>query len=166
MQVELLMFVLTPADGFCCVWFIYPVNWVGFYLRTETESSLRNVVFKIKTGRWIMSKRLIIAKIIAAYSGNNAKNKYSLWGNIQFFNVKAGGGTYSSHWALEGIINEIRTFHNKCETIIDLSAVDIATGYGLDGRRVGIRVPVGVRFIHSPLRLDRFWGPPSLISYG
>jgi hypothetical protein len=32
-------------------------------LRTETESILRNVVFKIKTGLWIMSKSLIIAYI-------------------------------------------------------------------------------------------------------
>jgi hypothetical protein len=25
MYVELLMLVLTSADGFCCLWFIYPV---------------------------------------------------------------------------------------------------------------------------------------------
>jgi hypothetical protein len=37
---------------------------VGFYLRTEIESSLRNVVFNKKTGRWIMSERLIIVLMI------------------------------------------------------------------------------------------------------
>jgi hypothetical protein len=32
------------------------------------------------------------------------------------------------------------------------SAIGIATGYGLDGRGVGVRVPVGARF--SPLHVD------------
>jgi hypothetical protein len=32
----------------------------GFYLRMETEFSLRNVVLNEKTGRWIMSKKSII----------------------------------------------------------------------------------------------------------
>jgi hypothetical protein len=32
----------------------------GFYLRTETEPSLRNVVLKYKTGRWKMFEKLII----------------------------------------------------------------------------------------------------------
>jgi hypothetical protein len=38
------------------------------------------------------------------------------------------------------------------------SAVGIATGYGLDSREVGVRVPVGARFFRSPSRLHRFWG--------
>jgi hypothetical protein len=46
------------------------------------------------------------------------------------------------------------------------SAVGIATGYGLDGRGVGIRVPVGARIFSSPRRPDGFWGPPSLLSNG
>jgi hypothetical protein len=36
------------------------------------------------------------------------------------------------------------------------SAVGIATGYMLDGRGVGARVPVGARFFSSPRRPDRF----------
>jgi hypothetical protein len=32
------------------------------------------------------------------------------------------------------------------------SAVGIATGYGMDGRRVGVRVPVGTR-LFSPLNV-------------
>jgi hypothetical protein len=32
------------------------------------------------------------------------------------------------------------------------SAVGIATGYGLDDKRVGVRVPVGARFFSSPCR--------------
>jgi hypothetical protein len=41
-------------------------------------------------------------------------------------------------------------------------AVDIATGYGLNDRGVGVRVPVGSRMFSSPRRLDRFCGPPNL----
>jgi hypothetical protein len=46
------------------------------------------------------------------------------------------------------------------------SSVGIATGYGLDGRRVGVRVPVGPRIFSSPHRPDRLWGPPSLLPNG
>jgi hypothetical protein len=46
------------------------------------------------------------------------------------------------------------------------SAIGIATGYGLDGRGVGVRVPVGWRIFFSPRRHDRFWGPTSLLSSG
>jgi hypothetical protein len=44
--------------------------------------------------------------------------------------------------------------------------VGIASGYGLDDRGVGVRVPVGSRFFSSPLRPDRLWGPPHLLSNG
>jgi hypothetical protein len=61
------MFVFTPADSLCCVWFICPalcwfqcseigtssIDWAQlskFYLKTETEPSVRNDVFwKIRT---------------------------------------------------------------------------------------------------------------------
>jgi hypothetical protein len=46
------------------------------------------------------------------------------------------------------------------------SAVGIATGYGLDGREVGVRVQVWSRILSSPSRPDRLWGPPSLLSNG
>jgi hypothetical protein len=38
-------------------------------------------------------------------------------------------------------------------------AVCIATGYGLDDRGVGVRVPVESRILFSPRRPDRLWGP-------
>jgi hypothetical protein len=41
------------------------------------------------------------------------------------------------------------------------SVVGIATGYGLDDRGFGVRVPVGSKIFSSP-RPDRFWGSPSL----
>jgi hypothetical protein len=46
------------------------------------------------------------------------------------------------------------------------SADGIATGYGLDDRGVGVRVPVGWRIFSSPSRPDRLWGPPNLLSNG
>jgi hypothetical protein len=46
------------------------------------------------------------------------------------------------------------------------SVVGTATGYGLDDRGVGVRVPVGSRILTSPYRPDRLWGPPSLLSSG
>jgi hypothetical protein len=44
------------------------------------------------------------------------------------------------------------------------SVVCIATLYGLDGRGIGVRVPVGSRILSCPLRPDQLWGPPSLLS--
>jgi hypothetical protein len=42
------------------------------------------------------------------------------------------------------------------------SSVGIATGYGLDDRGVGVRVPVESRSFSSPLCPDQFEGPSSL----
>jgi hypothetical protein len=44
--------------------------------------------------------------------------------------------------------------------------VGIATGYGLHGRGVRVRVPVGTRFLSSPLRPDQLWGSSTLLSSG
>jgi hypothetical protein len=44
--------------------------------------------------------------------------------------------------------------------------VGIATGYGLDDRGVGVRIPVGSRIFSSPRRPDRPWGPPNHLSNG
>jgi hypothetical protein len=46
------------------------------------------------------------------------------------------------------------------------SSVGTATGFGLNDRRVGVRVPVGSRIFSSPHHRDRLWGPPSLLSNG
>jgi hypothetical protein len=45
-------------------------------------------------------------------------------------------------------------------------SVGIATGYGLDCRGVGVRVPVGSRIFSFPRRPDRLWGSPNLLSNG
>jgi hypothetical protein len=45
-------------------------------------------------------------------------------------------------------------------------AFGIATGYWLDARVVGVRVPVGARFFFGPYIPDQFWDPPSFISNG
>jgi hypothetical protein len=41
------------------------------------------------------------------------------------------------------------------------SAVGIATGYGLDDRGIGVRVPVESEIVISPYRSDRLCSPPS-----
>jgi hypothetical protein len=46
------------------------------------------------------------------------------------------------------------------------SVVGIETGYGLDDRGVGVRVPVGSGIFSSPRLPDRLWAPPSLLSNG
>jgi hypothetical protein len=47
-----------------------------------------------------------------------------------------------------------------------VSVVSIATGYGLDDRGFGVKVPVGVRIFSSPRRPARLSGPPNLPSNG
>jgi hypothetical protein len=46
------------------------------------------------------------------------------------------------------------------------SLVGIATVYRLDGRGIGVRVPLESRIFSSPRRPDPLWGPPSLLSNG
>jgi hypothetical protein len=46
------------------------------------------------------------------------------------------------------------------------SAVGIVTGYWLDDRGVGVRVPVRSRIFTSPCRPDRLWGLPNLLRNG
>jgi hypothetical protein len=46
------------------------------------------------------------------------------------------------------------------------SIVGIATGYRLDDRRVGVRVPVGSRIFSFPRRPGRLWGPTNFLSNG
>jgi hypothetical protein len=46
------------------------------------------------------------------------------------------------------------------------TSVGIAIGYMLDDGGVRVRVPVATRIITSPRRLDRLWGPLSLLSSG
>jgi hypothetical protein len=46
------------------------------------------------------------------------------------------------------------------------SVVGIATGYGLDDREVGVRVPVVLRIFSFPRCPDRLWCSPNLLSNG
>jgi hypothetical protein len=56
---------------------------------------------------------------------------------------------------------------NMCPLLRSQDSVGcIATGYGLDDRGAGFRVPVGARIFTSPCRSDRLWGPSSLLSNG
>jgi hypothetical protein len=46
------------------------------------------------------------------------------------------------------------------------NVVGIATDYGMNDRGVGVRVPVRPRIFSSPLRPNRLWDPPNLLSNG
>jgi hypothetical protein len=59
---------------------------------------------------------------------------------------------------------EILRLSSLCKSRV--STVGIATGYGLDDRGVGVRVPVGTKIFSSPRRPDWLWGPPNLLSIG
>jgi hypothetical protein len=44
--------------------------------------------------------------------------------------------------------------------VFALVGTGIGSSYGLDDRRVGVRVPVRSRILSSPRRPDRLWGSP------
>jgi hypothetical protein len=58
----------------------------------------------------------------------------------------------------------------RCAVYVSFSICGISsldrTGYGLDDRGVGVRVPVRSRIFFSPRRPDRLWGPPNLLTNG
>jgi hypothetical protein len=45
------------------------------------------------------------------------------------------------------------------------SAVGTATGYGLEGRGIGVRVPIESRLFSFPRRPDWFYGPTGTSGY-
>jgi hypothetical protein len=60
------------------------------------------------------------------------------------------------------VLTQFYQFRNKYNIIFQNgsrdNAVGIATGYGLDGRGVGIRVPVGSKIHSLPGHSDWYWG--------
>jgi hypothetical protein len=56
----------------------------------------------------------------------------------------------------------ILSFH-AAQRFVTFEHSGVATGYGPDGRGVGVRVQEGTRFFSSPRRRDRFWSLPSLL---
>jgi hypothetical protein len=72
-----------------------------------------------------------------------------------------GGGGFSQKITLKSNFKPFKTVFKSRNSV-----VGIATGYGLDDRRVGVRVPIGSRNFSFPCRSDRLWGSPSLLSNG
>jgi hypothetical protein len=75
------------------------------------------------------------------------------------------------HWTIARIFflrGRTSSAHRKVHIItlcfFRLRVVGIVTGYGLDNRGFGVRVPVGSTIFSSPRRPERLWGPPSLLS--
>jgi hypothetical protein len=66
------------------------------------------------------------------------------------------------------IVTDVITSNTICSKVLYSgsrdSAVDIATGYGLDGWGVGVKILVGSRIFSSPQSSDRLWDPPRLPS--
>jgi hypothetical protein len=56
------------------------------------------------------------------------------------------------------------SYHVNCMVMCRNSVDDIATGYGLDDRGVGISVPLGSRIFSSTQLPHQFWGPATLLS--
>jgi hypothetical protein len=79
-------------------------------------------------------------------------------------------------WAFTACYRDSFTFgsNNKSSELLLLlllfkswdSAVGIVTGYWLDDRVVGVRVPVRSRIYTFPCRPDGHWGPSNLLSNG
>jgi hypothetical protein len=71
---------------------------------------------------------------------------------------------------VQGFLRTIKSLQEwTTARIIDVSCcsvVGIETGYGLDGREVGVRVPVGLRILTSPYCPDRHWGVHNFVSNG
>jgi hypothetical protein len=61
-------------------------------------------------------------------------------------------------------VYDIESIMGYKTTYIYICTVGIATGYGLNVRGVGVRVPVWSRMFSSPRRPYRLWGPPNLLS--
>jgi hypothetical protein len=54
-----------------------------------------------------------------------------------------------------------------CLTEMESGSADgMSTDYGMEDKGIGVRIPVGLRIFTSPYRLDRLWGPHSLLSNG
>jgi hypothetical protein len=82
-----------------------------------------------------------------------------------------------SHWTVQIKLENFfkpALLHSKTSTTSESSihegsrdiVVGIATGYGLDDREVGVRVPVGSIIFSSPRCPYWFWGSPSLLYNG
>jgi hypothetical protein len=65
----------------------------------------------------------------------------------------------------DALYSAFLTFHHTTGYTRDI-AVGIATSYGLDGRGVGVRVPVGSIIFCSQRRPDRLWGIARLLYNG
>jgi hypothetical protein len=75
--------------------------------------------------------------------------------------LPSSGRYLPSHYLATGLDATVPICHTSRN-----SAVGMATGYGLNGRGVGVQVPVGARFVSSERRPGWFCDPPSRISNG
>jgi hypothetical protein len=98
-----------------------------------------------------------------AARGNSIQNMNSC--GIRGTRIPAWG-----QWKLQRNRNRLgfyyKSLYNYTYLVSWGNSIGIATGCGLDDRGVGVRVPAGSRFLSSPRRPVRVWGPHSLLSKG
>jgi hypothetical protein len=94
------------------------------------------------------------------YLGNVLLSRWSYSVTISIV-ISPMRATYPTHFVLLDFATLLLLLFRSRD-----SSVVIATGYGLDDRWVGLRIPVRAKFLSSPPRPDRFSGPPSLLSNG
>jgi hypothetical protein len=90
---------------------------------------------------------------------------------ISFLSKRAVHTDQSSFLHFESSVFDSELYHLYYCVVEDTnrsrnSAVGIETGYELDDRGVGVRVPVRARIFSSPRGPDRIWSPPNLLSNG
>ena len=136
------MYMTTSWNALDIATNMLSVCWNGKHLASLTAVAFRNTFHKVTA---------IIIIIIFTSISSYSTQTISL--NV-LKQAKVASYKYSFYFWL--------TFYNPSRD----SVVGIATGYGMDDRGVGVRVPVESRIFSSPRRPDRLWGPPNLLSNG
>jgi hypothetical protein len=104
------------------------------------------------------------------FRGQNNISKSDCLCTLSRFTLHRESPLYSDRPSFKSVFNICSVSATLCLATYFVqsrdSVVGIATGYGLEDRGVGVRVPVGWRIFSSTRLSDVFWGPPSLLSNG
>jgi hypothetical protein len=126
--------------------FLFVIHLMMVWLRAETCSEW----YVIINTRWnVVAKEGLVIPILPFTRLNKPRSNYKTTWQLILINTCA-------FLILDLLSRYINILSSRG------SAVGIATGYGLDDKGVGIRVPVGSRIFISSCRPDRLWGPTNL----
>jgi hypothetical protein len=109
----------------------------------------------------------------------NSATHYTSWltayqfQNMLGFSARPSVGTHIIVSKKMHVQGDSRKYRAKLKSVSVLQFLPVmpdlpvkSIGYGLDGRGVRVRLPVGSRMFASPYSLDCLWCPPSLLSSG